>query len=128
MLVALRVAEIVTSLVVVGEATALGVGAGLLREATTAWATTSNLIFLLSDVALGVVLIYCAVSSNEVSVAVPAVGAALAITHVYRAVEFFMDVEYPFCANVGLFLLNDLKVVGALVIVVLWALVRRNAT
>lgn len=126
MLIPLRIVEIVTSLVVVGEATALGLGAGLLGDAATAWATTGNLILLLSDVALGVVLIYCAVSSNEMSVAVPAVSSLLVLTHLYRAVEFFLDVENPFCSNVGLFLLNDLKIVGAVAIIALWFLVRRQ--
>ena len=128
MLIPLRVVEIVTSLVIVGEATALGLGAGLLGDAATAWATTSNLILLLSDVALGAVLIYFAVSSNEISIAVPLVAAILTLSHLYRAVEFFLDVENPFCSNFGLFLVNDLKVVGAVAVLVLWQMVRREST
>ena len=125
MLIALRLAEIVVSLVVVGEAAALGVGAGLLGGQATAWATQGNLILLLSDVALGVGLIYCAVSSNERSPAVPALATALVITHLYRAVEYFLEVQEPFCGNVWLFLVNDLKLVGAAAILVIWIRARR---
>lgn len=126
MLIALRWAEIVVSLVVVGGAAALGVNAGLLAGEVTAWATTSNLLLLLSDAALAAGTIYCAVSSNERSPAVPVLAGLLVATHLYRAVEYFLEVSTPFCENVWLFLLNDVKLIGAAAVVAIWFAARRE--
>jgi hypothetical protein len=127
MLIALRIAEIATSLVVVGAAAALGYGMGLVGGGTpSSWATTPNLILLLSDAFLGMLMIYFAVSSRERATLALAAAVVLAVTHLYRAIEFFLDVAQPFASNIGLFLLNDLKLIGAVAIVVLWARMRSD--
>lgn len=126
MLVTLRLAELLTALVVLGNAAALGYGMGLLNGGANPWATMVNLVVLLSDVLFGGVLTYFTVSSKETSTVVVLASLGLIISHGYRAIEYFTSVAYPFCASIWQFLLNDLKLLGAVVLIVLVFRVRKE--
>ena len=119
MLTALRFTELAVALLVLGEAAALGYGMGLLSGSSNPWATTINLLLLLSDVLLGGVLTYFTVSSKETDTVVVIAAAGIAVTHAYRAIEYFLPVLNPFCFSIWLFLVNGLKLIGAVAIIVL---------
>lgn len=119
MLRALRLTQLGTALVVLGEALALGLGMDLIAGGDNPWVTDSNLILLLTDVGLGGLITYFAVASRETDKFAILAATGLMITHGYRAVEYFLGTANPFCANIWLFLLNDLKLIAAVAIIVL---------
>ncbi|MEJ2211640.1 MAG: hypothetical protein P8129_21750 [Anaerolineae bacterium] len=110
----LRIVGALTGLAVVGEALALVVGVHLVGKGNSAWISVKNDLLLALDVLVGLGLVLLAVLARG-----PAwpynlyalVGLGL-MTHGYRVWEYLAGVANPFCANVPLFIFNDVKLAG----------------
>lgn len=116
----LRGGTILTSLLIGGEALALLIGMHVLSERPNLWISVKNDFLLILDLvsALGLVLIVMnrnAILSNAFYVLV----IVSILSHGYRGWEYFADIQNKFCINLPLFIINDLKLLGLLIVLVL---------
>jgi hypothetical protein len=121
----LRLITLGTALIIFGEALALTVGMVLVQRGQNPWLTPRNTMLLGLDLLLGGVLIYLALSGNEQMVSWTFIGAGLIslLAHAYRDLEYFSTQSYPFCGNQPLFIVNNFKLLGLLVITT-WSLIQ----
>jgi len=121
----LRLITLLTALIICGEALALTVGMVLVQRGHNPWFTAKNAIILGLDLFLGGVLVYLVWLGNDPIGSWIFTGAVLIslLTHTYRDLEYFSGQPHPFCANQPLFVVNNLKLLGLLVILVwnLWS-------
>ncbi|MBN1579759.1 MAG: hypothetical protein JXA89_03590 [Anaerolineae bacterium] len=121
----IRVLTILTGLVIAGEALALVVGMHLLSPAGNPWISLKNDLLLVLDIVAGLGLIIIAATAKDTDV--PGILYVLllvsAVAHGYREWEYLARVGNAFCANAPLFVVNNAKLVGLLVVVlgVIWA-------
>jgi hypothetical protein len=116
----LRLITLLTALVIFGEALALTVGMVLVQRGQNPWFTPRNAVLLGLDLLLGGLLIYLAWSGSEQMVSWALIGAGLIslLAHAYRDLEYFSGTPLPFCANQPLFIVNNLKLLGLLIVTV----------
>ena len=114
-----KVASLLTGLTMVGEALALLVGMHILSTGDNPWVSVKNDLFLVLDVVAGLGLLYPVLARRTAPYGLYfLVGLAL-LSHGYRVWEYLARAGNPFCANLPLFIVNDLKLAGLLVIAVL---------
>jgi len=117
---ALQVVTILVSLVVAGEAAALAIGMHILKKSQSPWVSLKNDLLLAFDVVVGLVLIILATDAENFpqpfwfSLFV-VIGL---ITHIYRIWEYLAGRQSSFCGNRPLFIVNNLKFLGLLLILV----------
>lgn len=120
----LQVSTILVGLIVAGEATALAVGMHIFKKSESPWISLKNDLLLALDVVVGLALIFLAFSgvyfpqSEWVSIFI-VIGL---LTHIFRIWEYLAGRRSPFCGNRPLFIVNNLKFVGLLMILV-WVLI-----
>ena len=115
----LRTASLLTGLTTAGEAFALLVGMHILSASDNPWISVKNDLFLALDIVAGLGLFYLVLARRTAPYAFYfLVGLAL-LTHGYRVWEYLARASNPFCANAPLFIVNNLKLVGLLVIAIL---------
>ena len=111
---------VVTGLIVFGEGMALLVGVHILNKSNTPWASLKNDIFLATDIIAGLLLVYFAFKPENVFA--PAIfwsaTVGLLISHGYRDVEYFLDLDNKFCTNIPSMIFNNVKLLGLLAILV----------
>ena len=110
----LKVITTLTGLLMVGEALALLIGTLLIVEDTGGWLSLKNGLLLHIDIVTGVALILVALLVKEFprspifwTVTLIAVAA-----HVFRDWEYVTGGQNVFLANLGLFVLNNIKLAG----------------
>jgi hypothetical protein len=115
----LKLVTVSTGLVVAGEALVLLVGMHFLSGSDNPWNSLKNDLLLTLDILAGTVLIVLALSSG-LNGPWPwgAVGVAL-LAHLWRDVEYLAYFDNPFCINLPLFVVNNLKIVGLIAILLL---------
>jgi hypothetical protein len=115
-----KVLAILTGIVIAGEALALVVGMHLLSPGDNPWISPKNDLFLGLDIVTGVGLVVVAAMNrgSEASGVFYVLVASALVTHGYREGEVLAHARNAFCANVPLFAVNSLKLVGLLVIAV----------
>ena len=120
---ALQVVTILVAMVVSGEAAALAVGIHIIKKSQSPWISLKNDLLLALDVVVGFVLILLAIDSENFPQPIwfPLFATLGLLTHIFRVWEYLAGRESPFCDNRPLFMLNNLKFVGLLVILV-WGL------
>ncbi len=107
----LKMTLLLTGTVMAGEALALLVGMHVLSEGDNAWLSAKNDLFLALDLVAGMGLLYLALVQRGAAwpyAFYSVVGLAL-LTHGYREWEYLAGAANPFCANVPLFVVNNLK-------------------
>ena len=114
----LKTVTLLTGAIIAGEALALLTGTYFLSN-DKAWAS-KNIVFLILDIATGLGLIYFGfVKGNIHTSALFYLFSGLALlTHGYREWQYFADVEYRFCFNPPLFIVNNVKLAGLVVILI----------
>jgi hypothetical protein len=111
---------IITGLLVAGEATALFIGTQILSKEKSPWVNQKNNIILALDVVSGLALIFLAWLDQKFPLSIQSSVFLLIalLSHVYRDWEYLQDAVDKFCANLPLFLFNNLKLLGRLYLVI----------
>ncbi len=114
----LRIGMGLVGLLIFGEACALLVGMHFLSSRSNPWISLKNDLFLGVDIITGLGLLFCAVAAAGTAPGVAAYIflAAAALTHGYRLWEYAAGAANRFCINLPLFVFNDIKLVGVLIV------------
>jgi hypothetical protein len=117
---ALQILTIFVSLVVVGEAAALAIGMHIVKKSDNPWISLKNDLMLAFDVVVGSVLILFAHNSATFPQPVwfPLFIFLGLITHISRIWEYLAGRQSAFCFNRPLFIVNNLKFTGLMVMLV----------
>ena len=113
----LKSASLVTGGLLAGEAIFLLIGMNL-TEDKNPWATPKNNWLAIGDLLTGLGMIYQAQNNQELydSQTLYFYSSLSTLTHTYRECEYFKDKENKFCANLPLFVMNNIKLLGSLVV------------
>lgn len=117
---ALRVITLLVGAIVTGEATALAIGMHLVKKSKSPWISLKNDLLMALDVVVGLALIFIAFDGGAL---IQPIWFSIFVligllTHIYRIWENLAGREIPFCGNRSLFILNNIKFIGLLVILV----------
>lgn len=109
-----------TGLLIAGEALALLTGMHFLSPASNPWLSPKNDFLLATDLAAGMGLVWLALfRSGRHPLLLFCLAAVALLTHGYRLWEYLAHSPNPFCANFPLFTVNNIKLLGLLLIVIL---------
>ena len=113
----LKAVSVLVGALIAGEALALMVGMHVLNTDPHPWISLKNDALAISDVIIGLGLIGIGWMAGSAS-AIPfcSLSALAALTHLYRGGEYLVGIRSAFCFNAPLFVVNNVKLVGALVI------------
>jgi hypothetical protein len=122
----LQIATLLTGAVIAGEALTLTVGTYFVANSKDPW-VSRNTLFLVLDLATGLGLIYLGLAKRDIDTVTLfyVVTIINLITHGYREWEYLANIDYKFCFNKPLFVVNNLKLMG-LVIISIYGLVARS--
>jgi hypothetical protein len=120
MMDALQVVTILVGVIVTGEATALAIGMHLIKKSDSPWVSLKNDLLLALDVVVGLALILIAFDGGTL---IQPIWFSIFITiglltHIFRIWEYLGGRQTPFCGNRSLFIFNNIKFIGLLVILV----------
>lgn len=120
---ALQIVTILVSLIVAGEAAALAIGMHIFKKSESPWVSLKNDLLMALDVVVGLALIFLAFDGANFPqptwfFVFVIIGL---LTHLFRLWEYLARREHTFCGNRPLFIVNNLKFIGLLVILV-WGL------
>ena len=126
----LRVGTILTSVLIGGEALALLIGMHLLSERRNPWISFKNDFLLALDLVTALGMILAVTMNRDVFSSNTFYFLALVsiLSHGYRGWEYFANIQNKFCINAPLFIINDLKLLGLLIIVALGVIIRLTPT
>jgi hypothetical protein len=112
-------ASLLTGLTMAGEALALLVGMHVLSAGDNLWISVKNDLFLALDIVAGLGLLYLVLARRGMPLVLYFLVGLGLLTHGYRVWEYLARAGNPFCANLPLFVVNNLKLAGLLVIAIL---------
>jgi len=114
----LKLATLITGLVMLGEAKVLFAGLRLAKLGKNPWFTVRNRIMLCSDIFFGFILLAFVfrTGSDTVSILFLIVVCFSFLAHGYREWEYLAQRENRFCASIPQFVVNNLKLIGLLLI------------
>lgn len=120
---ALQVVTILVGLVVAGEAAALAIGMHIIKKSESPWISLKNDLLLAFDVVVGLVLILLAIDAENFPQPLwfPLFVAIGLITHIFRIWEYLAGRNSTFCGNRPLFIINNIKFIG-LLLILFWGL------
>ena len=103
--------NIILCLLVIGEALALIIGMNLSGFEGNEWLTLKNYLFLLLDIALGLIIFILTLehTKKDYYLYILVLLTILFISHLYREIEYFFEIIDKFCANIPLFIFNNIK-------------------
>ena len=115
----LEIITLLTGAFIAGEALALTMGMYFMGSSQTSW-ISRNTLFLVLDVVVGFGLIYLAFATSDVDtwMIFYLLSVMALITHGYREWEYLADVEHKFCFNMPLFVVNNIKLIGLVIMLV----------
>ena len=117
---ALQIVTYLTAVVIAGEAAALAVGMHLLKKSESPWISLKNDLLLALDVVVGLALILIAYQGERLNLPIwlPIFVSIGLLTHIFRIWEYMAKRAGAFCSNRALFMVNNLKFSGLLLILV----------
>ena len=120
----LQIVTILVALVIAGEAAALAIGMHIVKKSQSPWISLKNDLMLAFDAVVGLVLILITFNREPLisPIWAPLFVTIGLLTHIYRIWEYLAGRENAFCANRSLFIFNNLKILGLLVILI-WGLI-----
>jgi NhaP-type Na+/H+ or K+/H+ antiporter len=102
-----------------GEAIALMAGTLIIKKNTSKWLNRKNALLLSLDIVTATAIILSLPALHYVPDSVfylfLIIGAG---THIYRSWEYYSKIKKKFCDNTSLFIVNNIKLAGLLVILV----------
>jgi hypothetical protein len=106
--------------IMIGEAIALLAGTLIIPSQTSNWLNKKNASLLILDVIAGIMILVALPQlhylSFEIFLLLLAIGIA---THTYRTIQYYSAEQIKFCSNLPLFIVNNLKLLGLLIIAVM---------
>jgi hypothetical protein len=114
-----KVASLLTGLTMAGEALALLVGMHIPSAGDNPWISVKNDLLLALDIVAGLGVPYLLMGRRGAPYALYFLVSLAVLTHGYRVWEYLARAGNPFCANLPLFVVNNLKLAGLLFIAVL---------
>jgi hypothetical protein len=116
----MKFVSLLTGLVIAGEALALLVGMHFLSERNNPWISLKNDLLFALDILTGSALIASSLRTGNPGNPIFWVALGLALlAHIYRDWETLSHAANPFCLNLPLFVVNNVKLVGLLSIILL---------
>ncbi len=117
----LKTGTILTGLLIGGEALALLIGMHVLSARPNPWVSLKNDFLLILDLVAALGLIWIVAMNRDTFPSSPFYFLTLISisSHGYRGWEYFAQVQNKFCINVPLFVINDLKLLGLLIVLAL---------
>lgn len=114
----LKLATLITGLVMLGEAKVMFTGLRLAQLAKSPWFTVINRFMLGSDILFGfVLLVFVFLAESDIASFLFWVAVCFSfLTHGYREWEYLAQRENRFCANIPQFIVNNFKLIGLLLI------------
>jgi hypothetical protein len=110
---------IALSLTITGEALALFIGMYFVNKKRE-WFITRNIVFISLDVVTGIGIFYLSISGKPVSnIIFSELVIAAAVAHLLRSVEYFSKRKIKFCFNIPLFVVNNIKLIGLILVYIL---------
>ena len=120
---AIKIVILLIGLVIVGEALALLVGMHILSERVNPWISFKNDLLLAFDFFSGAALVFLSLRNSDPGGLIFWIAAGLAlVTHAYRDWEYLIQAANLFCLNLPLFVVNNFKLAGVIVIFLLASL------
>jgi hypothetical protein len=112
-LIIAKLVLLLTSLIIAGEALGLLIGMHILSERNNPWISFKNDMLLILDIVSGIALAALALRSGNPGhfLFLSALGLTF-LTHGFRDWEYLTHQPNPFCANLPLFVFNNLKLAG----------------
>lgn len=109
----LQVIGMVTGFVILGEAFALILGMHLLSRGENPWATKKNNLLLGLDVLFGITFLWAIFVDDGYLIQAILLGTTVIhiLSHAYRSWEYGAKRPNPFCTNLPLFMVNDVKLI-----------------
>lgn len=125
-----RVGTILANVLIGGEALALLIGMHVLSERDNPWISFKNDLLLALDLVTALGMILAVTMNRDVFSSNTFYFLALVsiLSHGYRGWEYFANIQNKFCINAPLFIINDLKLLGLLIIVALGVIIRLTPT
>ena len=113
----LKSASLVTGGLMAGEALYLLISMNF-TQANNPWATPKNNWLAISDLIVGLGMVYQAQNNQQLydSSTLYLYSGLATLTHTYRECEYCNDEENKFCANLPLFVINNVKLLGSFVV------------
>ena len=114
----LKLATLITGLLMLGEAKVLFAGLRLAKLAKNPWFTVINRFMLGSDILFGFILLsFVFLAESNIAYIIFWVAVCFSsLTHGYREWEYLAQRENRFCANIPQFIVNNFKLIGLLLI------------
>ncbi|MBY9007494.1 MAG: hypothetical protein KGD63_12120 [Candidatus Lokiarchaeota archaeon] len=105
--------NIIFSLIVIGEASALIIGMNISSQEGYNWLTLKNYVIIILDIVLGIIIFFLILNNKGINNYLYIIFflIIIVVTHLYRDFEFFYDINDKFCFNMPLFLVNNLKLI-----------------
>ena len=110
-----------TALVVAGEAVALSIGILVVGRARDPWVTVPNVLYLAADILIGVMLLIRVFTGAADATWSLILLSVIGLTHGARDLELLVRAAHPFCFNVPLAIVNNVKLTGAIAAILLAA-------
>jgi hypothetical protein len=104
---------ILLGILLVGEAAALLVGTRLINKSKNPWNTHKNSIFLFLDILCGTILLLSVFLKFPEAI-FWIMFILVMLSHAFREYEYLSLQEQPFCSNLPLFIVNNVKIVLSL--------------
>ena len=104
---------ILLGILLVGEAAALLIGTCVLGKSGRPWISFKNILFLLLDILSGTMLLL-SVLFKFPEIIYWLIFIVVIFSHAFREYEYLALQKQPFCSNLPLFIVNNVKVVLSL--------------
>lgn len=112
----LKITNTLIASVLIVEALALLFGMLFCSQSGTEWLTTSNIVLLSLDMAMGILLISFSFKLDKILfyMILFFIVATIIGSHIYRNIDFAINSPNAFAFNIPLLVVNNLKLIGAL--------------
>ena len=104
---------ILLGILLVGEAAALFVGSRILGKSSKPWASTKNFLLLFLDIFCGMILLVSELLKFP-EIIFWIIFIVVVLSHAFREYEYLALQKQPFCINLPLFMVNNVKIVLSL--------------
>jgi hypothetical protein len=104
---------ILLGLLLVGEAAALLIGTRVINENANLWNSQKNFFLLYLDILCGTILLLTVLLKFP-EVIFWTIFILVVLSHAFREYEYLSLQEQPFCSNLPLFMVNNIKIVLSL--------------
>ncbi len=114
--ITLTIMTLLTAVLMIGATFALLFSTHTLGKQRSPWSLMKNFFLLITDVVIGLIMGLFVISKYGVLSNLDGVVVFALLTHGYRDWEYLTGISNAFCTNRPLFIVNNAKIIGLLVI------------